>query len=71
MVVVENIAGGRFIRVLVSRFEELNLYGYVQANKIEAKESKSAREEYLNKFNAWVYRERPRIKILDIEFETS
>lgn len=63
--------GQAFTRVLVSRFEELNLYGYIKANKIEAAESKSAREDYLKRFNAWVYRERLRIKGLEIEFESS
>lgn len=63
--------GQAFTRVLNSKFEELNLYGYIKANKIEAVDSKAAREEYLKKFNAWVYRERPRIKTLEIEFESS
>ena len=58
--------GQAFTRILTSKFEELNLYGYIKANQIEASQSKAARENYLKKFNAWVYRERPRIKPLDI-----
>lgn len=63
--------GQAFTRVLVSRFEELNLHGYIKANKIEATQSKSARETYLKRFNAWVYRERLRIKSLEIQIESS
>ena len=36
--------GQAFTRVLVSKFEELNLFGYIKANQIEANKSKSARE---------------------------
>ncbi|MCC7403299.1 MAG: hypothetical protein IT288_02785, partial [Bdellovibrionales bacterium] len=49
--------GQAFTRVLVSRREELNLFGYIKANQIEGQESKAAREIYLEKFHRWVYRE--------------
>ncbi|MCC7405960.1 MAG: hypothetical protein IT288_16325, partial [Bdellovibrionales bacterium] len=54
-----------FTRVLVSRREELNLFGYIKANQIEGQESKAAREIYLEKFHRWVYRERLRGKRLE------
>lgn len=57
--------GQAFTRILVSRFEELNLYGYIKANQIEASQSKTARERYLCQFNAWVYRERIKAKSLE------
>lgn len=57
--------GQAFTRILVSKFEELNLFGYIKANQIEATQSKSARENYLKRFNAWVYRERLKIKSLE------
>jgi len=63
--------GQAFTRVLASRFEELNLHGYIKANQIEASESKTAREEYLKNFNSWVYRERARVKRLEVLFESS
>ncbi|MCC7403608.1 MAG: hypothetical protein IT288_04340, partial [Bdellovibrionales bacterium] len=57
--------GQAFTRVLVSRREELNLFGYIKANQIEGHESKAAREIYLEKFHRWVYRERVRSKRLE------
>jgi hypothetical protein len=57
--------GQAFTRVLVSRREELNLFGYIKANQIEAQESKAARELYLERFHRWVYRERMRGKSLE------
>jgi len=57
--------GQAFTRVLVSRREELNLFGYIKANQIEGQESKAAREIYLEKFHRWVYRERVRGKRLE------
>jgi hypothetical protein len=50
--------GLAFTRVLTSALEELNLKGYIQANRIEAQTGESARERFLKRFNAWVYRER-------------
>ncbi|MCC7404935.1 MAG: hypothetical protein IT288_11115 [Bdellovibrionales bacterium] len=57
--------GQAFTRVLVSRREELNLFGYIKANQIEGQKSKAAREHYLEKFHLWVYRERLRAKNLE------
>jgi hypothetical protein len=50
--------GLAFTRVLTSRLEELNLKGYIEANRVEAEHSSTAREAYLQQFNDWVYRER-------------
>lgn len=50
--------GLAFTRVLTSALEELNLKGYIQANKIEAQKGELAREKFLKQFSAWVYRER-------------
>ena len=50
--------GLAFSRVLKSRTEELNLNGYMIANRLEAATSYQAREKFLQKFNAWVYRQR-------------
>lgn len=49
--------GLAFTRVLRTSLEELNLRGYLEANRREATQSYAAREEYLRRFNAWVYRE--------------
>ncbi|MCC7405694.1 MAG: transposase [Bdellovibrionales bacterium] len=57
--------GQAFTRVLVSRREELNLFGYIKANQIEGRGSTEARELYLEKFHRWVYRERLRGKSLE------
>jgi REP element-mobilizing transposase RayT len=54
--------GQAFTRVLVSRREELSLFGYIKANQIEGRESKTAREVYLERFHRWAYRERVRGK---------
>ena len=48
--------GLAFTRVLKTSFEELQLKGYFRANRIQATRGTKAREEYLDKFNAWVYR---------------
>lgn len=50
--------GLAFTRVLMSYTEELNLRGYIMANRLEAATSPAARERFLKRFNAWVYRER-------------
>ena len=50
--------GLAFTRVLKSRLEELNLKGYIEANRRQAHGSQPAREAYLKAFNEWVYRER-------------
>ena len=56
--------GLAFTRVLTSRTEELNLMGYIMANRLEAATSYEAREKFLARFNEWVYRERRRSKNL-------
>lgn len=48
--------GLAFTRVLKTTFEEMQLKGYFEANKIQAQKGTKAREEYLDRFNAWVYR---------------
>jgi len=48
--------GLAFTRVLKTSFEELQLKGYFKANLREAQKGPKAREEFLEKFNAWVYR---------------
>ena len=50
--------GLAFTRVLTSSLEELNLKGYIKANRIQAKKGVAAREQFLKQFNAWVLRER-------------
>jgi hypothetical protein len=62
--------GLAFTRVLTSRTEELNLMGYIMANRLEAATSTAARDKFLRKFNSWVYRERLRSKGL-AEFSTA
>ncbi len=56
--------GLAFTRVLTSSLEELNLKGYIKANKIEANQGEAAREKFLKQFNSWVYRERGKEKFL-------
>ncbi len=56
--------GLAFTRILASRLEELNLKGYIEANRREASHSQAAREEFLKKFNRWVYKERLQSKSL-------
>lgn len=56
--------GLAFTRVLTSSLEELNLKGYINANRIQAGRGEKARESFLQNFNAWVYRERVRDKFL-------
>lgn len=46
--------GLAFTRVLLTSLEELNLRGYLEANRREVRSPK-AREDFLRKFNAWVY----------------
>jgi hypothetical protein len=48
--------GLAFTRVLKTSFEEMQLKGYFKANALQAAKGPKAREEYLKKFNAWVYR---------------
>ncbi len=48
--------GLAFTRVLKSSFEEMQLKGYFQANREQAEKGYSARQEYLDRFNRWVYR---------------
>lgn len=48
--------GLAYTRVLKSYREELNLRGYIMANRLDAATSASAREKFLKKFNDWVYR---------------
>lgn len=55
--------GLAFTRVLTSSLEELNLKGYIKANRIEAQNGESARKSFLKRFNAWVYRERAKEKL--------
>ena len=57
--------GLAFTRILTSRLEELNLKGYIEANRREAAHSQVAREKFLKKFNQWVYKERLQSKTLD------
>jgi hypothetical protein len=47
--------GLAFTRVLTSRTEELNLTGYIMANRLEAATSPRKRDEFLKRFNHWVY----------------
>jgi hypothetical protein len=56
--------GLAFTRVLTSPLEELNLKGYIKANRIEAQDGEKARARFLTRFNQWVYRERPKEKFL-------
>lgn len=48
--------GLAFTRVLKTRLEEVQLRGYFDANRMQAQKGLKAREEFLDKFNAWVYR---------------
>jgi REP element-mobilizing transposase RayT len=50
--------GLAFTRVLKTSFEELQLKGYFKANRKQAKQGEKAREEFLNKFNEWIYKMR-------------
>jgi REP element-mobilizing transposase RayT len=43
-----------FTRILTSAFEELQLKGYFQANRIEAQKGYQARKHYLDQFNSWL-----------------
>lgn len=49
--------GLAFTRILTSYTEELNLRGYMVANRLEAGHSPAAREKFLKLFNDWVYRQ--------------
>jgi hypothetical protein len=48
--------GLAFTRIITSSLQELNLKGYIQANRLEATKSYQARQKYLKHFNAWVYK---------------
>lgn len=50
--------GLAFTRVLRTSLEELNLRGYLEANRREAAHTHAAREAYLKAFNAWVKKQR-------------
>jgi REP element-mobilizing transposase RayT len=45
-----------YTRVLTSAFEELGLRGYFEGNHIERELGYRARQEYLEKFNRYLYR---------------
>lgn len=46
--------GLAYTRVLSSRLEELQLFGYIEANRLEAVRSRSAREAWLNRWNQYI-----------------
>ncbi|MBS1971734.1 MAG: transposase [Bdellovibrionales bacterium] len=48
--------GLAFTRVIQTKLEELQLRGYFKANRLQATKGQNAREEYLQKFNEWVFR---------------
>lgn len=48
--------GIAFTRVLTSKLEELGLKGYFQANREQRLQGSAARDEYLQKFNQFLYR---------------
>lgn len=48
--------GLAFTRVLRSAFEALQLKGYFQANRIEARKGEKARQDFLTGFNLWIGR---------------
>ena len=54
--------GLAFTRILTTSLEELNLKGYIEANRREAAGSRQARENFLKQFNSWVYRQRASAK---------
>jgi hypothetical protein len=43
-----------FTRVLKTPIEELQLQGYLHANRIERSQSRASREEFLATWNAWI-----------------
>ena len=47
-------SGLAYTRVLTSALEELNLRGYFEANRIQARSSYRVREQYLRAFQEWV-----------------
>jgi len=47
--------GLAFTRVLKTSLEVLQLKGYFEANRVQAKKGEKAREQYLNSFNNWIY----------------
>lgn len=53
-------SGLAYTKVIASFTEELNLRGYFMANRLEAKKSTKAREEFLKRHRNWVYGERKR-----------
>ena len=52
--------GLAFTRVLSSSIEVLGLKGYFEANRLEALKGSAARDQYLRRFNTWIYRLRSR-----------
>lgn len=50
--------GLAFTRVLTNSLEELNLKGYIESNRREARQGYETRKRFLAQFNAWVYQER-------------
>jgi REP element-mobilizing transposase RayT len=48
--------GLAFTRIIASRLEELQLRGYFEANRREAKHGHPRRKEYLDEFNNWIRR---------------
>jgi REP element-mobilizing transposase RayT len=53
-----------FTRILKTSYEELQLKGYFNANRVERAQSYHVREQYLKQFNEWVYKLRRR-KLLE------
>jgi REP element-mobilizing transposase RayT len=49
-----------FTRVLKTSYEELQLRGYFNANRVERAHDYRARKNYLDEFNDWIYRMRRR-----------
>jgi len=48
--------GLAFTRVIKTKFEELQLTGYFEANRRQIKDGYAAREAFLSDFNDWVYK---------------
>lgn len=46
--------GLAFTRVIRTRIEELQLKGYFQANRVQARKGEKARRAFLDQFNLWV-----------------
>ena len=58
--------GLAFTRVMTTRWEEINLSGYIKANSIEAIHSLEARDFFMQHFSSWAFRERARVAKLEI-----